>query len=564
MTTAPQTFTVTNNANAGSPSANFSVAVVGDAGAYAVVPPSQSNVGPSGGASGPESVTFEPSSAVPLTTAVALTTSDPLCTPLPPSLQLNGAGSQSSVAVSASTIAFGTDPGDPSGFVNCGATGPAHAVTVTNLGNTSFHLSGLALGLGSNSPYVLSVTGATLPPTVPAGENATLSLTPKPIPSRVANPNDASAFSDTLTITTDATGDAPHIVSLVMQPRGAVIPNTPLATTWSFGTIGAGTIGTYTNTITNTGNASATVILGGLKLASIFGLENHPTLAVANGVTPVVGEFSPPTDNGQWTDQGTVVVAPTQALCEPLPPSWTDPRISLSGAVNANPPVTVSGTLAFPATSCGSAAPAALAITLTNSTSQVLAFTTSLNSGALYTATPASPGTLPAHGTASVTVTPKTVTSGAGVLAGSAPYADDLLVTIQSSPVTTFTIPITWTLNGAVLSLPQGLGPNRDTTGHLFYAADSQSNFELPMSNTGTAGASVTFQMQPAGAVSLSPAPPIHVQPGVVALPLLTSAGSNATCPATTSVSVTLLSSGPVCQPFPSSPVTIQSCVGTF
>jgi hypothetical protein len=568
-TTVPQNFVVTNNANAGSPAANVSFALAGTkAGAYAIAPTAQSNIAPAGGVSGPEGVTFDPSSADMFPAAVTLTTSDALCTALPSGVRLNGTGTQGKVLVSTNTIAFGTDANDPKGLVNCGATGLAHTFTVSNSGNAAFQITGLSLGLGTNSPYALSGDTSTLPATVAIGRTANITVTPNAIPGAVADPNDGSPFMDTLTVTTNAALDSPHTVSLVMQARGAVISDTSLTTTWNFGTVGSGTIGTFTSTITNTGNAAASIAFGGLKQPTIFGLQNNPTTVAPNAVTSVVGQFSPPSASGQWADQGTLVVTPAQVFCEPLPTTWVSPAISVSGASNGNPPVTLSGALTFPTTSCGSAPPAGQAITITNNTNQALTFSTTFNSGAFYTVHAsvgdAGGGTIPASGVATVIVTPKTVTPGPTVSAGSAPYADDLLITIQSSPATTFTIPISWTLDGAVLSLPQGGGSNHDAVGNPFYAADTESGLTLPMDNTGTATATVTFGSQPTTAFTFSPAPPISVQPGIEALPRLTSTSSDATCPALTSGSVTFLYSGPVCRPFQLPQVTIQSCVGTY
>ncbi len=390
-------------------------------------------------------------------------------------------------------------------------------------------------------------------------------MTPSAIPSAVANPNDRSPFSDTLTVTTNAASDSPHLVTLVMQARGAVIADTPVAPTWAFGIVGGGSIGTFANTITNTGNAAVTVALTGLKQPSIFGLQNNPTTA-PNGVTAVVGQFAPPSANGQWSDQGTLVVTPVQALCEPLPSGWLMPSVSLSGSSNAAAPVTIAGCSRFPVIGLRKR-PAAQAVTLTNHRISGQPFASAFNSGAFYSATTSSDagnGTLPANGSAMIVVTPKTVTPGQGVSAGSAPYVDDLTITIQSSPATTFTVPVTWTLNGAVLSLPDALGQNRDAKGNPFYAADSTSGFEFPMVNTGTATASVSFGIQPAGAFSFSPAGAIAVEPGITALPRFTAANTDATCPAQTAGSMTFLYSGPVCQPFSVSGVTVQSCVGTF
>jgi trimeric autotransporter adhesin len=575
-TTLPLAFTITNNANAGSPAANLALLVVGsNATAYGVSPASVSNLAPDA-VSSTESVTFDPSSAVAYPASIAISTRDSLCTALPAPIQLSGTGTEGKVAVSETAMAFGTDARDPDGLVNCGAAGLAHGFTISNLGNSLFHVTGLTLGLGASSPYALSGAG-TLPAEIPIAGSTTITITPSAIPADVANPNDPSPFTDTLTITTDAAMDSPHTIALHMQARGAIIASTSLATTWNFGTVGGGSIGTFANTITNTGNASASVAFTGLDQPTIFGLQSNPTIAAANAVTPVVGTFSPPSSDGQWSDQGTLTVTATQAFCEPLPATWTNPAISVSGSSNASPPVTLSGTLAFPTTNCGSAAPASQAITLTNNTDQNIPFTTAFVSGVFYTANPAASdagvdasfpdggtGTIPANGSATILVTPITVTPGAGVRAGSSAYVDDLLVTLQSTPAASFTVPISWTLNGAVFSLPDGLGTARDPSNALFYPADTQSGFQLPLANTGTGAATVSFGMQPSGAFAFSPAPPITVEPGITALPVLSSSSTDATCPNLTAGSVTFLYSGPVCQPLPYPQVNVESCVGAY
>ena len=567
--TIAQTFSVTNNASSASPGATFSLNVQGaGAGAYTVNPSTVSSLAPSAVSS--EGVTFLPTSGIAYPATLALSTSDNLCTPLPPPIPLSGTGTQGAVSLSAKTLAFGTDPKDPAGLVNCGATGPAQNLTVTNVGNQAFNVTGATLGLGASSPYVVS--GATLPAAVPIGGSVTLTVTPNAIPQNVANPNDASPFTDTLTVTTSIIGDS-HLVSLVMQARGAVIANTPLTTAWSFGTIVLGSIGTFTSTIQNTGNAPASVALNGLTQPTIFSQQNNPTTVAANGVTSLVGQFVPPMADGSWTDQGTLVVTTGQAFCEPLPTAWASPTINLAGASNGNPPVVVAGDLSFPTTQCASAAPASRAVTLTNTTNQTYPLALTFNSGKYYsvtsmtdagTASGSGSWILPASGTAVVVVTPTTITPGPGVLPGAAPYADDLLIRVGTGPLISFTIPVTWRLDGAVLSLPQGTGPSTDSMGNAFYPADSTSGFALPMDNSGTAAATVDFTIQPVGAWTFSPTPPISVLPGIRALPQLNAASSDPACPNATSGQVTFLYSGPVCQPFQVPKVAVHSCSGTF
>jgi large repetitive protein len=442
-----QTFTVTNNASVGSPAATFSLGIQGaGAGAYTASPSTVTSLSPLGVSN--EAVTFLPTNGIAYPGAIAITTTDHLCTALPPPIQLSGTGTAGVVGLSANTLTFGTNPSDPNGLVHCGSTGPAQNLTISNVGNWPFQVSGLTLGLGATSPY--AVSGATLPATLGIGQNIVVTLTPTPIPQAVTDPSNASLFSDTLTVTTSAAGDSPHAVSLVMQAQGAIVTATPLSTAWSFGTIVEGSIGTFTSTIQNTGNAPASVALNGLFQPTIFGLQSNPTTAEAGAATAIVGQFSPPTADGAWSDQATLVVT-SQAFCAPLPTMWTSPTISLSGASTGAAAVVISsGDFSFPTTECGSPAPAGQAVTLQNNTNQTYALTLAFNSGKYYTVTStadAGSTTLPAGGEAIIVVTPKTIAPGPGVQPGTAAYADDLLIQWGPGPLESLTIPITWGLD---------------------------------------------------------------------------------------------------------------------
>jgi hypothetical protein len=552
-TSLSQTLGVVNAANPGSPRAAFSLQLGGPgASAYAVSPSSV----------GTENLSFSPTNATPYPASLSIVTADPLCTPLPQPLVLSGTGTQGVVSVSATTLAFGTDPLDPAGLVNCGATGLPHQLTISNLGNQALMIKGLALGKGSGSPFTLSGPAASAPLSIGIGQSSTLTITPIAVPANVANPDDPSPFTDTLTITSDAALDTPHVVQLVMQARGAVIANTPLATNWTFGTISAGGIATFTSTIQNTGNASALVTLRGVAHPSVFGLAGNPTMASANAVTSIVGQFTPPSADGSWTDQGVLTVTTTQAFCAPLPPAWSAPTISLAGTSNGSPPVAISGQLTFPTTNCSSAAPAGQAVLVSNGTGAALGYTAQLSSGLFYSLS-STAGTLPASGTMSIVVTPRTLTPGPGVQPGSAPYADNLVVTVATSPPTTLTVPVSWTLNGAVLTLPEGAGPNVDAQGN-FYVADTMSGFSLPLGNTGTATAYVYLAVQPFGAFEYIPVSPIEVLPGIGASPQLVSSSTAPVCPATRSASATFVYSGAVCQPLPLPSVRVLACTGTY
>ena len=131
--------------------------------------------------------------------------------------------------------------------------------------------------------------------------------------------------------------------------------------------------------------------------------------------------------------------------------------------------------------------------------------------------------------------------------------------------ISSFTVPISWTLNGAVLSLTDGTGPN----GQGFYVADTTSGFMLRMDNTGTASANVSLAITPSGAFSIEPTPPIQVIPNVRALPQFLSSQVSLACPAvpgtvTPNATATFLFSGPVCQPILQTKINVFSCSGTY
>jgi hypothetical protein len=562
-TPVTRSFTVTNNANQGpgSFSANVSLSVTG-AGAAAYSQPAPVMAGPGGTST--ESITFNAGMAASYPATLSFTTSDPLCTPLPAPIALSGTGTSGIAQVSPQTLYFGTNPADANpanrGLVNCGAGGTPQQLMVSNFGSQPLNLIGVTWGKGTATPFSIA-GGAVFPINLAIGASVTWTILPAAIPQTVANPKDALAFSDTLTINTD--GGSP-MVQLVMQPRGAIISGNQPPATWSFGTIGEGSIGTFPGTaIHNDGNAPASVSLmpaSPFSLPSVFSLQNNP-VALPPGDTGLVGQFTPNAPNASWSGTGVLVIT-ADAFCSPLPMIWNMPQITMSGASSSNPLVAISGNLVFPSTDCGASPPGGQSVTLTNMTNQAFTYTIKFASGTFYTFSDGGSGTLAANGTAAIVVNPKFVVPGPGVFPGSAPYADDLVITVETMPATTLTQPISWTLSGAVLSLPQGAGPFV-AMGTDFYAADTTSGFPLQISNTGTATATLQFVEQPTGAFSLVPAQ-VQVIPGIPAAPELVASASSPACPTTNNGTASFVYSGPVCQPLPLASVAVDSCAGTF
>jgi hypothetical protein len=358
----------------------------------------------------------------------------------------------------------------------------------------------------------------------------------------VANPSDPSPFTDTLTVTTDAALDTPHTVHLTEQARGAVITGAPpLATTWNFGQISLGSIGTFTSIINNKGNAPATVVLNGISQPSIFNVKGGTVTAAANATTSIVGQFIPPSASGSWSDQGTLVVSTDTAFCEPLPAQWQTPTINVAGTSSGAPSFTLTGSLAFPGSDCGSAAPAGQSVTLTNATNVAHTYTVTVSSPTFYQVVDPNGGSLAANGAVVITVVPQTVTPGAGVAAGSAAYAANLSVTIDGT--TQLVTPISWTLNGAVLSQASST------------RAISRTNSTITFTNAGTQTVSVSTSFTP-NDITIA-ANPNQVLAGGSTGTTLRSRGPGGgipTCNATRSNAVTVTptftySGGAVCQP---------------
>lgn len=123
------------------------------------------------------------------------------------------------------TLSVGTAPGSLAfGLVDCGATALYKTVTITNDGAAMQFAA--TLGKGAASPYSLAdnTGGAiTLNQQVPVGAATTYVL--RVVPKAVTPPvlTTVDGLGDTLTITTNSPGDAPHVVQLTETARGAFV-----------------------------------------------------------------------------------------------------------------------------------------------------------------------------------------------------------------------------------------------------------------------------------------------------------------------------------------------------
>ena len=166
------------------------------------------------------------------------------------------------------------------GAVNAGSSS-INVVTLVNNGTVSTTINQVTVsGTG------FTASGITTPYTLPSGGTVNLSIT--------FAPPTATSYSGTVTVTSSAPNSPLSIALSGMgtQPPQAQLTANPASV--SFGNVNVGTIATQTVTLTNNGNASATISQVSASGAgfSASGLSTSHTLAVG-GTTSFKVSFSP-------------------------------------------------------------------------------------------------------------------------------------------------------------------------------------------------------------------------------------------------------------------------------
>ena len=208
----------------------------------------------------------------------------PLCGLLPPNTLVTGSGT-AGVGVAPTTLDFGKVPCQT-------APAPPQSFTLTNTGPGLNYT--MTFALGANSPYTLADSmGAMLSPGIPIALGAASAATIKVVPNAIPFPAStaADAYADTLTITTNATGDVPHVVGLHQTAQGIIYTLGP-ATVSRAGP--PATVITQPFTVGNSGNVAAGYTLTfapatgqvsilsppNMDVPSATGVSQGPTLAL--------------------------------------------------------------------------------------------------------------------------------------------------------------------------------------------------------------------------------------------------------------------------------------------
>jgi hypothetical protein len=291
-TTASSQFTVTNAGNA-----SATVSFGTQTNAFAVSPQGQTL---GAGSSYSPIVTFTPGAANAYMDDASMTvdTSTVLCNPLPSAATLSGSGTTTtSVAVAPTNVDFG--------LVACGSTAAPQAVTIKNDGSASFTWSAAL----TTARYHVSPMGGSLPP----GASATVTINPAAIPQTSAVTPDL--YADTLTLTTNAPGDAAHAVSLHQTALGAILSFNPK--TLAMGTVPQGQDVQSTFNVVNNGNLTAAAVLKPMGGPDFHLDVTNVNVAGAGGASTATVTFAP---RSMGPQSAAVSVTTSTALCGPLPP----------------------------------------------------------------------------------------------------------------------------------------------------------------------------------------------------------------------------------------------------
>src|SRR6185312_14152503 len=138
--------------------------------------------------------------------------------------------------------------------------------------------------------------------TIAPGATSTVTVTPKAIPTTASLASDA--FADTVTITSDVPGDAPHLVALHQSATGAILAFSPGSI--HFGAVPVGTTTSGGFQIVNSGNAAASV-----SLASSNGAFVVPAAASigASASASLSASFAPGQSTATQTSNVTMSVS---------------------------------------------------------------------------------------------------------------------------------------------------------------------------------------------------------------------------------------------------------------
>ena len=223
----------------------------------------------------------------------------------PLTISLSGAGVQAGLSVTPSSYNFGS--------VVDGQT-KTQAFTLTNTGTATLTISSVTV---SGAGY--SISGLTTPASVAAGQSTSVTAQ--------FSPTTAGTLPGTISISSTAPG-SPATVSLTGTGVAATVTMTPTPSSVAFGNVQAGSSGSQSVSIMNTGNGSITIsqVTVSAKDVSVSGITTPVTLTPSQTASMTVS-FSPTTSESV---SGNVTVSNTQGASAVIPVTGTGVQAALS------------------------------------------------------------------------------------------------------------------------------------------------------------------------------------------------------------------------------------------
>ena len=436
--------------------------------------PSKSIPGLAGGTTKPATVGLAPGSApadADVSAGKIVATVDNatvLCAPLPSSVTMSGTGTTAMVVTAPQSVVTFTGgatvqggaslPTPGTGFTYCGTTAAAQKITFSNPGTNDYTITAATLGQGAGSPYMATIGGTGV---VKAnGGTNTVTIVSAAVPATYNFRTPAVNFTDTITITTDAQNDAPHMFNIVQSPYGAVlqsffpIPHTGVSS-FTFNNVAAGGQGHIPMAVTNNGNAPANVsitnINNGGSAAGTFTFDSATVAPFSSTEPPFNAMFNPAPGTANTPLSGTADFTVTATpLCAPLPVM----SFTMMGTPTTAPAIKVTpSSIDFPMITCGATLPAAAPtamVTITNTTGASISWTASIpaNANATTFGLSAASGMVAAGQSGGFVVSPAPIPPAADVSTSGAYYNNTLMLLVAG---TSYPIPVTESALGAML-----------------------------------------------------------------------------------------------------------------
>jgi hypothetical protein len=364
---------------------------------------------------------FLPSVVASFSSTASIDVTGALCGTNPSELTLTGKGNASVASVQPGALDFG--------LVDCGTTAAAKTIKIINSGPSPFTWNA-ALAKGAASAYQLGAPSGT----VAANSSVQVTVTPKMVPATSAvSPN---LYGDTLTITTNVVNDDPHVVDLRETAHGAVLAQSTGSI--AFGSVTVSTPATSAFTVSNNGNAAATVSY--TAAPSVFTVSPQSQVVGAGASYAATAGFLP-TAQQAYSGTASMSVAAGTPLCAPLPAAIA---LSGNGAVSASVTPT---SVDFGLVACGNTG-SQKNVTLTNTSSAAFSWSAAVGTS-YYTLSPSS-GSLATGASVSIAISPKAIPSTSSTMA--VLYADALTITTTPALESPYVASLHMTAQGAILS----------------------------------------------------------------------------------------------------------------